>query len=32
MKQGSQIIYEVANVVQEDPKTADYLSPFTIDR
>ena len=29
-KQGSQIIYEIANVVREESK-ADYLSPLTID-
>ena len=29
-KQGSQIIYEVANVAQEDPKI-NYASPFTMD-
>ena len=29
-KQGSQIIYEVANVAQEDPKI-NYTSPFTMD-
>ena len=32
-KRGSQIIYEVANGVQEDSKTTnlEYPSPFTID-
>ena len=32
-KQGSQIIYEIANVVREESKTtnSDYLSPLTID-
>ena len=29
-KQGSQIIYEIANVVREESKV-DYLSPLTID-
>ena len=32
-KQGSQIINEAANIVQQDPKTnIDYSSPFTIEK